>query len=158
MVACVFRRSVSTPVGMRCRSSLRHRAKSREWPNRKSRPHRTLARVYSGSSFSRECRHYVRALPLWLHYIYVYHCRSLPLTQLFACRDCQQLLSPIQVFNYPTSAVSNMSDPNNPNIKLRTTLQWSLYQRENFWQTNEGKSALFDTCELTLYIAEFWSM
>ncbi|KAK5994273.1 FMN-dependent alpha-hydroxy acid dehydrogenase PB1A11.03 [Cladobotryum mycophilum] len=38
-----------------------------------------------------------------------------------------------------------MSDPNNPNIKSRTTPQWALYQRESFWQTNDGVQSLFDT-------------
>ncbi|KAL1872234.1 hypothetical protein Plec18167_006837 [Paecilomyces lecythidis] len=38
-----------------------------------------------------------------------------------------------------------MSDPNNPNIQKRTTPQWGLYQRENFWKTNEGKTAPFNT-------------
>ena len=40
-----------------------------------------------------------------------------------------------------------MSDPNNPNIKNRTTPQWALYQREGFWQTNDGIQSPFDTCE-----------
>lgn len=38
-----------------------------------------------------------------------------------------------------------MSDPRNPNIKNRTTPQWSLYQREAFWGANEGKYPLFNT-------------
>ncbi|KAJ5373379.1 hypothetical protein N7517_005385 [Penicillium concentricum] len=31
-----------------------------------------------------------------------------------------------------------MSDPTNPHIKDRSTPQWGLYQRENFWKQNEG--------------------
>ncbi|KAI1324662.1 FMN-dependent dehydrogenase [Xylariaceae sp. FL0255] len=38
-----------------------------------------------------------------------------------------------------------MSDPNNPNIKQRTTPQWGLYQRELFWASNEGRHPPFDT-------------
>ena len=38
-----------------------------------------------------------------------------------------------------------MSDPNNPNISNRSTPQWSLYQRENFWKVNEGQVPLFNT-------------
>lgn len=38
-----------------------------------------------------------------------------------------------------------MSDPNNPNIKSRTTPQWSLYRREAFWNTNNGEYPLFNT-------------
>ncbi|KAI9737789.1 MAG: hypothetical protein M1834_009157 [Cirrosporium novae-zelandiae] len=38
-----------------------------------------------------------------------------------------------------------MSDPNNPNIKNRTTPQWGLYQRENFWKPNTGEQPLFNT-------------
>jgi len=38
-----------------------------------------------------------------------------------------------------------MSDPNNPNIKIRSTPQWGLYQRENFWRINEGDPAPFNT-------------
>jgi hypothetical protein len=38
-----------------------------------------------------------------------------------------------------------MSDPTNPHIKERTTPQWGLYQRENFWKQNEGKMPLFNT-------------
>lgn len=38
-----------------------------------------------------------------------------------------------------------MSDPNNPNINIRTTPQWSLYQRESFWNTNDGKFPPFNT-------------
>ncbi|MCJ1427826.1 hypothetical protein MMC29_005732 [Sticta canariensis] len=38
-----------------------------------------------------------------------------------------------------------MSDPNNPNIKERSTQQWSLYQRENFWKPNTGEVPLFNT-------------
>lgn len=40
-----------------------------------------------------------------------------------------------------------MSDPNNPNIKNRTTPQWALYQRQGFWQTNDGIQSPFDTCK-----------
>ncbi|CAI6338272.1 unnamed protein product [Periconia digitata] len=36
-------------------------------------------------------------------------------------------------------------DPKNPNRKHRTTPQFSLYQRENFWKTNTGQVPLFDT-------------
>lgn len=38
-----------------------------------------------------------------------------------------------------------MSDPNNPNVKSRTTPQWSLYRREAFWNTNNGQFPLFNT-------------
>ncbi|KAJ5915094.1 hypothetical protein N7454_011206 [Penicillium verhagenii] len=38
-----------------------------------------------------------------------------------------------------------MSDPTNPHIKDRTTPQWGLYQRENFWKANEGQTPLFNT-------------
>ncbi|CAG7991939.1 unnamed protein product [Penicillium salamii] len=38
-----------------------------------------------------------------------------------------------------------MSDPTNPHIKERTTPQWGLYQRENFWKQNEGQTPLFNT-------------
>jgi len=38
-----------------------------------------------------------------------------------------------------------MSDPNNPNIDKRSTPQWSLYQRENFWKTNTGEVPPFNT-------------
>ncbi|KAL5090315.1 hypothetical protein Trisim1_004508 [Trichoderma cf. simile WF8] len=38
-----------------------------------------------------------------------------------------------------------MSDPNNPNIAIRTTPQWALYQRESFWNTNDGKYPIFNT-------------
>ncbi|KAL4938989.1 hypothetical protein BDV06DRAFT_225434 [Aspergillus oleicola] len=43
-----------------------------------------------------------------------------------------------------------MSDPNNPNIQNRTTPQWALYQRENFWKLNEGKTAPFNTDPIKL--------
>lgn len=38
-----------------------------------------------------------------------------------------------------------MSDPKNPNIEKRSTPQWSLYQRENFWKPNTGEVPLFNT-------------
>ncbi|KZZ87205.1 Aldolase-type TIM barrel [Ascosphaera apis ARSEF 7405] len=38
-----------------------------------------------------------------------------------------------------------MCDPNNPNIKNRTTPQWALYQRECLWNTNKGEYPLFNT-------------
>ncbi|PWY93713.1 L-lactate dehydrogenase [Aspergillus sclerotioniger CBS 115572] len=38
-----------------------------------------------------------------------------------------------------------MSDPTNPNIANRTTPQWALYQRENFWKINDGQTAPFNT-------------
>ena len=40
---------------------------------------------------------------------------------------------------------SKMSDPNNPNISQRSTPQWGLYQRENFWKSNTGEVPLFNT-------------
>ena len=43
---------------------------------------------------------------------------------------------------------TSMSDPNNPNIKSRTTPQWGLYQRESFWGTNDGKYPIFNTGKL----------
>ncbi|KAI9815103.1 MAG: hypothetical protein M1827_002946 [Pycnora praestabilis] len=36
-------------------------------------------------------------------------------------------------------------DANNPNNEKRSTPQYALYQRENFWQANDGKTALFNT-------------
>jgi hypothetical protein len=36
-------------------------------------------------------------------------------------------------------------DPNNPNRKIRTTPQYALYQRHNFWKSNEGETPLFNT-------------
>lgn len=36
-------------------------------------------------------------------------------------------------------------DPNNPNIKSRSTPQWALYQREAFWAPNEDRNSLFNT-------------
>lgn len=41
-----------------------------------------------------------------------------------------------------------MSDPNNPNMEKRSTPQYALYQRENFWKTNTGEVPLFNTGEL----------
>ncbi|QKX56306.1 uncharacterized protein TRUGW13939_03407 [Talaromyces rugulosus] len=38
-----------------------------------------------------------------------------------------------------------MSDPENPNIQNRTTPQWALYQREKFWEANEGTHPPFNT-------------
>jgi len=38
-----------------------------------------------------------------------------------------------------------MSDPNNPNVDKRSTPQWSLYQRENFWKPNTGEVPPFNT-------------
>ncbi|MCJ1279728.1 hypothetical protein MMC21_007552 [Puttea exsequens] len=38
-----------------------------------------------------------------------------------------------------------MSDPKNPNIEKRSTPQYALYQRENFWKTNEREVPLFNT-------------
>ncbi|OJJ44731.1 hypothetical protein ASPZODRAFT_71347 [Penicilliopsis zonata CBS 506.65] len=38
-----------------------------------------------------------------------------------------------------------MSDPDNPSICQRSTPQWSLYQRENFWKANEGEAPPFNT-------------
>lgn len=40
-----------------------------------------------------------------------------------------------------------MSDPKNPNIKKRSTPQWALYQRENFWKLNDGEVPPFNTGE-----------
>ncbi|KAL6159348.1 hypothetical protein ACJBU6_03429 [Exserohilum turcicum] len=36
-------------------------------------------------------------------------------------------------------------DPVNPNQKARTTPQYALYQRENFWKSNEGQVPVFNT-------------
>lgn len=47
-----------------------------------------------------------------------------------------------------------MSDPNNPNINIRTTPQWSLYQRESFWNTNDGKFPPFNTGKSSFYISQ----
>lgn len=38
-----------------------------------------------------------------------------------------------------------MSDPNNPNIKIRSTPQYALMQREQFWDPNIGVFPPFDT-------------
>ena len=38
-----------------------------------------------------------------------------------------------------------MSDPTNPNIQKRSTPQWALYQRENFWKSNDGATPPFNT-------------
>ncbi|KAI9801280.1 MAG: hypothetical protein M1833_002850 [Piccolia ochrophora] len=38
-----------------------------------------------------------------------------------------------------------MSDPSNPNRTQRSTQQWALYQRDNFWKVNEGAVPLFNT-------------
>ena len=38
-----------------------------------------------------------------------------------------------------------MSDPANPNIQKRSTPQWALYQRENFWKLNDGETPPFNT-------------
>ncbi|KAB8200267.1 FMN-dependent dehydrogenase [Aspergillus parasiticus] len=43
-----------------------------------------------------------------------------------------------------------MSDPTNPNIQKRTTPQWALYQRENFWKLNEGQTPPFNTDPIKL--------
>ncbi|KAE8157810.1 FMN-dependent dehydrogenase [Aspergillus tamarii] len=43
-----------------------------------------------------------------------------------------------------------MSDPTNPSIQKRTTPQWALYQRENFWKLNEGQTAPFNTDPIKL--------
>ncbi|PCG94311.1 hypothetical protein PENOC_083370 [Penicillium occitanis (nom. inval.)] len=38
-----------------------------------------------------------------------------------------------------------MSDPTNPNIEKRSTPQWALYQREQFWKVNNGATPPFNT-------------
>lgn len=38
-----------------------------------------------------------------------------------------------------------MSDPKAPNIEIRDTPAWNLYQRENFWKANDGEVPLFNT-------------
>ncbi|KAE8340302.1 hypothetical protein BDV24DRAFT_134117 [Aspergillus arachidicola] len=43
-----------------------------------------------------------------------------------------------------------MSDQTNPNIQKRTTPQWALYQRENFWKLNEGQTPPFNTDPIKL--------
>lgn len=43
------------------------------------------------------------------------------------------------------SSILAMSDPNNPNIAIRTTPQWALMQREMFWAPNDGVFQPFDT-------------
>lgn len=45
-----------------------------------------------------------------------------------------------------------MSDPTNPNIQQRTTPQWGLYQRENFWKVNDGQTPPFNTGTRHQYI------
>lgn len=40
---------------------------------------------------------------------------------------------------------ATMSDANNPNRESRETPQWALYQRENFWKSNEGEVPIFNT-------------
>ena len=44
-----------------------------------------------------------------------------------------------------------MSDASNPHIQNRTTPQWALYQRENFWKANEGQTPPFNTGRLTTF-------
>ena len=41
-----------------------------------------------------------------------------------------------------------MSDPKNPNIEERSTPQYALYQRENFWKSNDGEVPPFNTGRL----------
>ncbi|KAF1970471.1 FMN-dependent alpha-hydroxy acid dehydrogenase [Bimuria novae-zelandiae CBS 107.79] len=36
-------------------------------------------------------------------------------------------------------------DPNNPNREFRSTPQYALYQRENFWKSNDGEVSPFNT-------------
>ncbi|KAF3007674.1 hypothetical protein E8E13_009123 [Curvularia kusanoi] len=36
-------------------------------------------------------------------------------------------------------------DPKNENLKARKTPQYALYQRQNFWKSNEGENPLFNT-------------
>lgn len=36
-------------------------------------------------------------------------------------------------------------DPNNPNRESRSTPQYALYQRENFWKSNHGEVPPFNT-------------
>ncbi|KAL1600173.1 hypothetical protein SLS59_005796 [Nothophoma quercina] len=36
-------------------------------------------------------------------------------------------------------------DPNNANSKIRKTPQYALYQRKNFWKSNDGETPLFNT-------------
>jgi hypothetical protein len=36
-------------------------------------------------------------------------------------------------------------DPKAPNQELRSTPQWAMYQRKNFWKINEGELPLFNT-------------
>jgi hypothetical protein len=36
-------------------------------------------------------------------------------------------------------------DPKNPNLKIRKTPQYALYQRQNFWKSNDGEVPLFNT-------------
>jgi hypothetical protein len=47
-------------------------------------------------------------------------------------------------------------DPENPNRKNRTTPQYALYQRKNFWKSNEGEVPLFDTgmCQALPYYSD----
>lgn len=44
-------------------------------------------------------------------------------------------------------------DPVNPNQKARSTPQYALYQRENFWKSNEGEVPVFNTGMLCLRIS-----
>ncbi|KAB8067354.1 FMN-dependent dehydrogenase-domain-containing protein [Aspergillus leporis] len=50
-----------------------------------------------------------------------------------------------EIHHLPIQSFSTMCDPTNPNIQKRTTPQWALYQRENFWKLNEGKTPPFST-------------
>ena len=36
-------------------------------------------------------------------------------------------------------------DPNNKNKNIRTTPQYAMYQRHNFWKSNTGENPLFNT-------------
>jgi hypothetical protein len=40
-------------------------------------------------------------------------------------------------------------DPKAPNAKSRTTPQYAMYQRENFWKANDGEVPLFNTGKYT---------
>jgi hypothetical protein len=48
-----------------------------------------------------------------------------------------------------TQLLAIMSDPNNPNIAIRSTPQWALMQREMFWAPNDEVFQPFNTGKLS---------
>jgi len=44
-------------------------------------------------------------------------------------------------------------DPVNPNQKARTTPQYALYQRDNFWKSNDGEVPVFNTGKMPFVLS-----